>query len=218
MSLPKVQHGDGGSQPGVLSGFEHVNRYWDMKNNVYAAKILPGEYYVTRNGEMVTTVLGSCVSACVRDPEIGVGGMNHFMLPEKVAGDIGGWDGTAVNSATRYGSFAMEHLINVILKQGGRRERLEIKVFGGGKVLRAVTDIGLRNINFIRHYLRLEQLPIATEDLGGLYPRKVNYFPASGRALVKKLRQFHNDTIVRREKSYLHDIERGPVAGEVDLF
>ena len=205
-------------QPKPLSGFEHINRYWDPGRQVFAAKLLPGEYYVTISGEMITTVLGSCVSACIRDTMLGIGGMNHFMLPERAFGEPGSWDDTNVNSATRYGSFAMEHLINVILQQGSQRNRLEVKIFGGGKVLRAMTDIGNRNIAFVRNYLRDEGLRVTSEDVGDICPRKVVYYPDSGRVLVKKLYTLHNDTIIQREQQYMQDLEHQPVAGEIDLF
>ncbi len=204
--------------PTVIDGFEHVNRYWDRRNEVFAAKILPGEYYVTRAGEMIATVLGSCVSAAIRDPITRVGGMNHFMLPKTCANDSALWKDTTVSAATRYGSFAMEHLINDILKTGARRDRLEVKLFGGGKVLKAMTDVGRKNISFAHGYLRNEGLHIASEDTGDYYPRKVLFFPESGRVMVKKLRTVHNDTIAQRETRYMHEIEDKPVVGEVDLF
>ncbi len=204
--------------PSVLDGFQHVNRYWDRRNEVFAAKILPGEYYVTRDGEMISTVLGSCVSACLRDPVSRVGGMNHFMLPASSESSPAHWEGTSVSAATRYGSFAMEHLINDVLKHGARRERLEIKLFGGGRVLKAMTDIGNKNIEFAHSYLRREGLAITAEDTGDIFPRKVLFFPGTGRVMIKKLRSTHNDTIVRRETRYMHEIEDKPVVGEVDLF
>lgn len=200
----------------ALSGFETIKRYWDPQRQVFAAKILPGEYYVTAAGEMITTVLGSCVAACIRDKVFGIGGMNHFMLPMQAGG--GAWEDTSVNAATRYGNYAMEHLINDILKHGGHRKNLEIKLFGGGKVLTAMTDVGRRNISFVKEYLTTEGLKIAGEDLAGLSPRKVVYFPATGKAMVKKLHTAHNDTIVKREEKYLDDLHREPVCGEIDLF
>lgn len=202
--------------PATLSGFESIRRYWDKQRQVVAAKILPGEYYVTTQAEMVTTVLGSCVAACIRDSVFGIGGMNHFMLPEKTAESS--WDQTTVNAATRFGSYAMEHLINDILKFGGRRENLEVKVFGGGKVLTGMSDIGHKNAKFVLEYLHTEHLRVASEDLGDVYPRKVVYYPETGRVQVKKLRSMHNDTIVDRERKYLHHIEHQPVRGEIDLF
>ncbi len=172
---------------------------------------------MTTREEMITTVLGSCVSACIRDRKFGVGGMNHFMLPEST-GSADHWQGTGVAAATRYGSFAMEHMINDILKLGGLRKNLEVKVFGGGRIMANMTNIGLHNIDFVREYIVAEGLALVVEDLGDIFPRKVNYFPATGRARVKKLRSMHNDTIVRREESYMHDLEEQPVESEVEIF
>jgi chemotaxis protein CheD len=127
--------------PKAIAGFESINRYWDTTNNIYAAKILPGEFYVTMTGELITTVQGSCVSACVRDTATGIGGMNHFMLPAGISRTGKTWSNTPVNAQTRYGNIAMERLINVILAGGGKRQNLEIKLFGGGRVLQIDSDI-----------------------------------------------------------------------------
>jgi chemotaxis protein CheD len=195
-----------------------VNRYWDRVHRTSAAKLLPGEYYVSSAGEMLVTVLGSCVSACVRDVRLGVGGMNHFMLPLDVSRGNSA-RGRAVSAATRYGNVAMERLINDILKLGGRRESLEFKLVGGGKVLPAVSmDIGLRNISFVRRYVAEEGFTVAGEDLGDIYPRKVCYFPESGRLRVKKLTSLHNDTLIERERHYMDDLEHDPVSSEIELF
>ncbi len=202
----------------VLHGFEHINRYWDKMHTIYTAKILPGEYYVTINNEAVATVLGSCVSACIRDKVSKVGGMNHFMLPVEHSTSSGAWKDTGTGAATRYGNYAMEHMINDILKNGGRRENLEVKVFGGGKILAQMTDIGMRNINFVRDYIKTEGLKLLTADLGDIYPRKVIYFPESGKVKVKKLRSLHNNTIIERESTYMHELEEKPVEGDVELF
>jgi len=198
----------------ALPGFEHINRYWDKTREVWGAKILPGQYYVTIQEELIVTVLGSCVAACVRDSRLGVGGMNHFMLPTSTHearlkfGSV----------AERYGNFAMEHMINDILKNGGRREFLEVKVFGGGKILAQMTDIGQRNIDFIRQYLRTEAMKVLSEDLGDVFPRKVVYMPATGKAYVKRLRSLNNDTVVERERSYMSQLSTEPVQGDIELF
>ena len=115
--------------PLALPGFEHVRRAWHDVHDTYAARLLPGEYYVTKTDEAVYTTLGSCISACVRDRVTGVGGMNHFMLPASVSADRDGWRSTSLSEATRYGNFAMEHLINDILKNGGQKRNLEVKIF-----------------------------------------------------------------------------------------
>ena len=198
----------------VIPGFEHVSRYWDRSLEINVAKILPGEYYVTNCNEGITTVLGSCVAACIRDKLFGIGGMNHFMLP--VQNDGGGAE--SYGQAERYGNFAMEHLINDILKNGGRRENLELKLFGGGKILAQLSDVGERNIEFVHEYIATEHLSVVAEDLGDIYPRKVMFFPATGKVLLKKLRTLHNSTVIERETNYLEDLKKEPVAGEVDLF
>lgn len=201
----------------ALRGFDHITRYWDRGRHMYGAKILPGEFYVTSHEEYISTVLGSCVSACIRDRIFGIGGMNHFMLPHANKHSTTQW-GSAASDETRYGVHAMEQLINNILKNGGNRENLEVKVFGGGKILAQMTDIGLRNIEFVREYIHTEELLCVSEDLGEIYPRKVLYFPITGKVKVKKLRSLHNNTIIERETTYLHDIEEHPDTGEVELF
>jgi len=200
-----------------LPGFEHINRYWDNVHEVDAAKILPGEFYVTREHELVSTVLGSCVSACIRDTKLGVGGMNHFMLPVEK-----GTDNLETNSeSARYGNHAMEMLINAILKVGGLKKNLEVKLFGGGRVLASMSkiDVGQQNISFIQHYVELEKLMVASEDLGDIYPRKVLYFPQTGRVLMKKLRKVHNDTLEKREKRYKEQLHQERIdANDIELF
>lgn len=201
-----------------LPGFKHINRYWDKTHDSYAAKILPGEYYVTIHDELIVTVLGSCVSACIRDKVFGIGGMNHFMLPANKGEDISSFNATG--DSTRYGNFAMEQMINDILKNGGRRENLEIKVFGGGRVLKNMStlDIGKKNIDFVMQYIKDESLKLTAQDLGDVFPRKVLFFPASGRVRVKKLRSVHNNTIIERENNYSKAIAKKPSTGEIELF
>jgi chemotaxis protein CheD len=203
--------------PRPLPGFEHINHYWDGLRHMPAAKILPGEFYVTKSDEIITTVLGSCVSACVHDLTAGVGGMNHFMLP---ASKSGNWKGTSdlVSAENRYGNYAMEHMINELLKYGATRENLEVKIFGGGQIISKFTHIGDKNISFIHLYLINERLRLAGEDVGGEFARKVVYYPATGKVRVKKLKQLRNATIIERERKYITDIEKQPVKGEIELF
>jgi chemotaxis protein CheD len=204
--------------PRSLAGFETVNRYWDKTVGKIAAKILPGELYVTKDDEIIVTVLGSCVSACVRDAVFGIGGMNHFMLP--LSTENGGWNSDEFGMATRYGNFAMEHLINEILKNGGMRKNLEVKIFGGGRVLAEMNmmDVGRRNIEFVKEYIHMEGLKLLAEDVGDIYPRKVQFHPMSGKARMKKLRSMHNSTIVDREKKYMRQIKQEPETGDIELF
>ncbi len=201
----------------ALPGFEHVRRNWNARLSAYAARILPGEYYVTRGGEAVSTTLGSCVAACIRDRVRGIGGMNHFMLPAS-AGDPDDCRAAGLGAATRYGNHAMEHLINEIMRNGGRRENLEVKIFGGGRIMEQLTDVGARNIAFVRDYLSAEGFSAAAEDVGDVYPRMVVYFPASGVAKVKRLRSLHHNLIAGQEASYAGSIAAGPVGGDVELF
>lgn len=200
-----------------LAGFEHINRYWDRQNNIVAAKIMPGEYYVTAEDEVIVTVLGSCVSACIRDKFFGIGGMNHFMLP--VSGENASSRLRRIDSEeTRYGNYAMEALINSILKNGGRKENLEIKIFGGGNILQHMTNVGSRNVKFVREFIATEELNLIAEDVGDIYPRKVYFFPKSGRVMLKKLKSLKNETVFERETAYLHELKKKPIEGEIDLF
>ena len=201
----------------TITGFEQIKRYWDKDHVKYSAKILPGEYYVTRENELIVTTLGSCIAACVRDPVAGIGGMNHFMLPYRVT-EKGKFHDPRVSFANRYGSYAMENLINDILKNGGRREHLEVKVFGGGKVLSNMTDVGQKNIEFIDSYIKTEQLKLLARDVGDVFPRKVVFDPVSGNVKVKKLRNLHNNTIIQREDSYLKNIEGKTLSGKIEIF
>ena len=203
--------------PPTLPGFESINRYWDNSKQKVVAKILPGEYYVTRNPELITTVLGSCVSACIRDPINGVGGMNHFLLPLN-RGEEWTSESPPLDLASRYGAYAMEHMINDILKHGARRESLEVKIFGGSRIINTMTDVGNSNIRFVRNYLEVENLKLVAEDVGGSNPRKVLYIPETGKVMVKRIRELHNDTIARREVAYIDSFEKEAVEGEIDLF
>lgn len=205
----------------VLPTFEHIKRYYDKQRQVVVAKILPGEFYVTKQDEAISTVLGSCISACIWDETMAIGGMNHFMLPLK--GDsFGSQDWQQDNSYTcRYGLWAMEYLINEILKNGGNRDYLKVKLFGGGRVIANFTsDVGEKNMRFAQEYLANEGLSVVGSDVGGPWPRKVLFYPATGRALVKKLQATHNDTIQRRELQYSDSLvqEQPTEQADIELF
>lgn len=199
------------SSPDVI---EHLaeNRYFDRNFGMPAVKILPGEFFVTTTQMVLVTVLGSCVAACIRDRERGIGGMNHFMLPD------GGRE--LVGMSARYGVYAMELLVNQILKFGGRRSALEAKVFGGGRVMASLSqaNVGERNAEFVRTFLRDEGIPVVAQDLLDVHPRKVYFFPDSGRVLVKRLVRVNNATVVRREREYQAKLKGANVAGDVELF
>ena len=174
--------------------------YFDREFDTQAVKLLPGEYYVTSEEIVLTTVLGSCVSACVRDSTAGIGGMNHFMLPDDA--DPDSRDSAA---AMRYGSYAMNVLLNELFKGGAKRERLEAKVFGGGAVLANMTmlNIGDRNADFVLRYLQGERVRIAAQDLRGKLPRRINYFPLTGRVTVRKLRKQDDALLVQQDEQEL---------------
>lgn len=191
------------------------NFYFDQALNSQAVKLLPGEYFVTDKDILLVTVLGSCVAACIRDNLNGIGGMNHFMLP-----DNGSDTHAPVNASARYGIYAMEILINQLLKLGARRPNLEAKVFGGGNVLDGLTvaNVGQRNADFVLEFLATEQIPVVAQDLVDIYPRKVYFFPESNRVLVKKLRKVHSNTVSEREQEYRNRLRQSNVDGDVELF
>ena len=174
------------------------NLYFDTHFQKPGVKLLPNEFYMTSEDMVLVTVLGSCVAACINDRTAGIGGMNHFMLP-----DDGSDASYASSDSMRYGAYAMEVLINEMIKRGGRRERFEAKVFGGGAVLAGMTtiNIGDRNSEFVRRYLALEKIRIVAEDLQGMHPRKVAFMPRTGQVMVKKLKTQQETSVVEREQA-----------------
>ncbi len=191
-----------------------ASKYLDRNFNRQAMKILPGEFYATAEDEVIVTVLGSCVAACLLDPIAMVGGMNHFMLPMKQ-----GERDPDVFFAARYGAAAMEYLINNLLHLGAHRDRLVAKAFGGGRVMPGMsTDVGGQNVDFVREFLRNEDIPIWSEDMGGPHPRKVYFFPHTGQVLVKRMERTHNDTVLNRELTYIQEVTGRPMSGDVELF
>ena len=193
-----------------------TSSYYDRRFNIQAIKVLPGEYYATQDDTMIVTVLGSCVSVCLRDRYSGIGGLNHFMLPHDSSQD----ENSVIAASGRYGLYAMELLINQLLKMGAIRNRLEAKVFGGGQVLKNMTfmNVGQRNVSFVFDHLKKESIPVVSQDVLDIYPRKVCFFPKTGKVMLKKIHSLHNNTIIDREKAYLHEIDTQPISGEVDLF
>jgi chemotaxis protein CheD len=191
-----------------------IRRYRDPLFKAIAVKLLPGEHYVTQSREeMIVTVLGSCVSACIRDPMAGVGGMNHFMLPESSNGEWG-----QVSASLRYGNLAMERLINDIIKLGGRRSNLEIKIFGGANVLRNGATVGHQNSEFIESYLKAERLTIAASHLYGHHPRRVHYFPATGKVSMLELVRRADLDGMSIEEDYREALKREPNSGSIEFF
>lgn len=194
-------------KPGEASFF-----FFDAHFKSEAVKVLPGEYFVHNEDIPIMTTLGSCIAACLWDRQARVGGLNHFMLPD---------NGRQEQDSGRYGSFAMEVLINELMKLGARRESLEAKIFGGGAVISGMhtINIGERNTRFVVDYLKTEHIPIVSQDVLDIYPRKVCFFPASGKAMVKRLSPAHPESLAAQEKLAA---ERAlPIAatgGSVELF
>jgi chemotaxis protein CheD len=187
--------------------------YFDHSFGYETVKILPGEYYATDRDIALATVLGSCVGACIRDRVSGIGGMNHFMLPQDD-------NHNPLSRSARYGAFAMEVLINQLLRMGAHRESLEAKVFGGGAVIPEFTTIkvGQSNATFVTDYLKKEQIHVSAEDLMGTEPRKVYYFPRSGRVMVRMIKRLHNTTIRSRETTYTQLLNTLPQGGDIEIF
>ena len=192
--------------PGEASFF-----YSDHHFQYDAVKVLPGEYFVSNEEIMIMTVLGSCISACIWDGRARAGGMNHFMLPDGEGGDGGG----------RYGSYAMELLINQMLKMGARRETMQAKIFGGAQVMAGFTsmNVGERNTKFVLDYLATERIPVVSQDVLDIHPRKVCFFPVSGKALVKRLAHSHPETLaVEERKGNEASVAKSTAGGSIDLF
>jgi len=191
-------------KPGEASFF-----FWDAHFHNDSVKVLPGEYFVYDEDLLITTTLGSCIAACLWDRERRIGGMNHFMLPEG-SGDSG-----------RYGSYAMELLINELMKRGASRSTLEAKVFGGGAVIAGMNSInvGERNTKFVIDYLQTERIPIVSRDVMEIYPRKVCFLPASGKAMVKRLAPTHADAFVAQDRmAAQRALPSATGGGSIDLF
>ena len=193
-------------KPGEASFF-----YADHHFQYDAVKVLPGEYYVSSEDLVVMTVLGSCIAACLWDGSVRTGGMNHFMLP----------DGDSAEGSGRYGSYAMELLINEMLKLGARRETMQAKVFGGAQVMAGFTtmNVGERNTQFVLDYLAMERIPVVSQDVLDIHPRKVCFFPTTGKALVKRLAHSHPETLaVEERKGNAAYVAKTTSGGSVDLF
>ncbi|MGE3986639.1 chemoreceptor glutamine deamidase CheD [Pseudorhodoplanes sp.] len=189
-------------------------RFYDTLAGTWMVKVFPGEFYVTdKADETLVTVLGSCVAACIRDPRLGIGGMNHFMLPQ---GRSGGWGRDT--ESTRFGNFAMEKLINELMKMGCARDALEVKVFGGGNVTESNIAVGTDNARFALRYLEAERLRCVAQDLGGRFPRRIQYSPATGRVVRRLLGRDASGAVARDENEHATRMSTRSTAGEIELF
>ncbi|QFU24605.1 chemoreceptor glutamine deamidase CheD [Shewanella eurypsychrophilus] len=197
-------------------GFEEIPRNWDNKHGKVVARVDPGVFYISSQDELIFTRLGSCVAACIWDPFLGIGGLNHFLLPEKELHED--WH-QLTSYSCRYGNLAMEQLINGILSAGGQRQRLKAKIFGGAQMTKSsVLNVGKSNIEFVKEYLDTEGIAIEGEDLGGPWPRKVLFHPNSGKVLLKRLSPARIDQMMSEEKVYLKQIVKKQEDNQVELF
>jgi chemotaxis protein CheD len=190
--------------PGEASFF-----FWDASFKNDAVKVLPGEFFVSDRDVLIVTTLGSCIAACLWDRDRRIGGMNHFMLTEG-HGDSG-----------RYGSYAMELLINQLMTRGASRSSLEAKVFGGGAVIASMTtiNVGERNTQFVLDYLRTERIPVVSKDVLDVCARKVCMLPASGKVLVKRLVPTNAEVLLAQERAAAEKaVPQATGGGSVDLF
>ncbi len=189
-------------------------RYFDREFQIESVKILPGQYYAAAGEGSISTVLGSCVSTCLWDPYIRIGGMNHFMLPGDLSAPASPWGVSA-----RFGIYAMEVLINEMIHLGADRRRLIAKVFGGAQVLQGfdTLDVGKMNSEFVLNFLREEQIQLVAQDLLGVSPRKVHFFPTSGKVHLKKLHLQPDDVVRRQEEDYAKRLAHART-GEVEIF
>jgi len=196
---------------GVSQGSE-PRRFLNPQDGCWHVQITQGETHVSNTGdEVLTTVLGSCIAACIRDPIAQVGGMNHFLLPEGDGRD---------RNAQRYGVNAMELLINGLLKRGASRQRLEAKIFGGANVLAGLSDVGSRNAAFAEKFLKDECIPVVGGDVRGNNPRRIQYWPLTGRARQLSMPASESIGVVERERATVRAAVQNKSEGgnDVELF
>ncbi len=188
--------------------------YLDREFGLPAVKILPGQWHAARGDVAITTVLGSCVSTCLWDPMVRIGGMNHFMLPGDGANSQSAWADSA-----RFGVYAMEVLINDMIRLGADRRRMVAKVFGGAQLLAGFgrLDVGAKNSEFALEFLRVEGIRLLAKDLLDVYPRKVHFFVDTGKVQVKRLALAPGETVQKREREYLSNLAGGR-GGDVEIF
>ena len=196
---------------GDMRGSSGPRRFRDDRTGQTVVRIFQGEYYVTdKPDEVLTTVLGSCIAVCMRNPRTGFGGMNHFLLPSDGGPTRNGF-------SLRYGTYSIERLINALLSRGGDREILEVKVFGGANVLKGMVQIGSRNAEFVEDYLKQEGLTVSARHLGGEIARRIRYYPKSGRVMMGRIRS--DLTSIGQEEIKLRDKDLlEPTAGTAELF
>ncbi|WP_456295062.1 chemotaxis protein CheD [Vibrio sp. AK197] len=187
----------------------HFSRFQHPVKDVTMVKLQPGGIYCTEQAEIICTGLGSCVSACIWDDEIALGGMNHFLLPfDNINQQLHWHPDQAATVPSRYGAHAMEMLINYLIAKGASRQRLQVKLFGGAEMMGRYSKIGEKNVEFILDYVERESLNVVSQDLGGLDPRKIMFDPTSGRAWLKRIPFSEVHLIKQQELHYASELER----------
>lgn len=202
---------------------QHFNRFYHPTKDKHIVKVLPGGVYCTsKEDELIATGLGSCVAACVWDCHEHIGGMNHFLLPFDNKSQLKSWNPEEViSTASRYGSYAMEMLINAMIERGAHRSSLQVKLFGGAQMLGRSSMIGEKNVAFILNYVKQEHIDVVAQDLGGLEPRKVIFDPCTGKAWLKRIPFTEVHLLQNQEEKYARQLDREshrPHDDDVELF
>lgn len=192
----------------------HRRRFFDRRLNAMVVSVCQGDFYVTsRPNELLSTVLGSCIAVCMRDPVVGCGGMNHFLLPTQ-----NGLADELPSPVLRYGSYSIERMTNALLAYGACRSRLEIKVFGGANIVAGIRNFGHSNADFVEKYFAREGLRIAAKDLRGVKTRRLKYFPFSGRALVGQSQGNPDRSIAQHEAEIAKYLEIERTENPIVIF
>lgn len=204
-------------RPLLLLDDKTISRYWDPALTRYVTRVQPGFYTIARGADAIVTRVGAGMCACVRDPELGIGGLAHFVLPPDEGASIR-WNDSAVSTMMRVGNVVMEYLITGICKAGGQRNRLELMAFGGARLEAHLHALAERHVRFINAYSEAEQLPVVEQDLGKTQAREISYYPGMGQAQVRTLTPVAAQSIMEQESAYLDDLMAVPVTGDVTLF
>lgn len=198
----------------MASQFSNIEQSWDhnLERNVWT--IHPGDYCIINNNDVLCTVLGTCIAVTILDVKNHITGMNHFLLP-----DDNGKANSKDSYSARYGCWAMEHLINDMIKYGAERKHMEFKYFGASRLLKMKSvDVAGKNIAFIENFMKEEGIRVRSKDVGGSSPRKIFIFPDTGKVLVKKLSANKSKDLEKEEKTYFDSINENHEEGDVDIF
>ena len=185
-----------------------MNSYFDNHFNKKIITIYPGEFYTSNDNEMISTVLGSCISIALFDSEKKIGGLNHFMLAKDTSIED---DRESNRLMGKFGEYAMELLLKDVLQKGAKLENLQAKVFGGSNVFnlpaKTGAQVGEVNIKFAFDYLKQKKIPVVTSNTGGTAPRKIFFDPISSKVYLKYIQNRNVDAqLESKEEAYLSEI------------